>query len=415
MKPQVFIPLLPTVACAAAGILAPRQMGGHTHGGKSGGPGVSQLDQMRDMMGSLPDMMSIFSGKAGPRYPAQKAYRVEQLQPLRRQGAKRIKITYGPFTLRAANNRTKMGNSFSLDPAGTGYMYTTSDDFPKDVTILDAITGVYDDKMEEISNEKGLYNHHNVFFDLSAGRPPPISCGPSIRDRFQMTMPAKNVFMGGAADTTSNFYTTPDGKFNSGYYLSNRSNVLQMIDIVNYNNETRTVYTVSEMEYVSGRPDNLLLANSVPINLGMCDGAAGKKSIMEPMAKGQLDGQKKFTLSGKDITISRDGYFLNFHGHMHDGGDSMVAKINGKEVCSSKALYGGPGHEGKSPSGEPWTMINTMEFCKPNQPIKVSRGDKLSISGNFDLVKHPFREQVNGGMAEVMAIMVTTFVDAKPQ
>ena len=267
-------------------------------------------------------------------------------------------------------------------------MYTAADDFPKGVTILDAVTGVYDDKMKEISNERGLYNHHNVFFDLSGGFPSPISCGPSILDMFQLKVPI-NVFMGGAADTTSNFYTTPDGKFNSGYFLSNTSDVLQMIDIVNYNNEPRTVYTVSEMEYVPGKATNLLAANSVPINLGMCDGAAGMKAIMEPMAKGQLDGKKKFTLSGKDITISRDGYFLNFHGHMHDGGDSMVAKINGKEVCSSKALYGGPGHEGKSASGEAWTMINTMEFCKPNQPIKVSKGDKLTLSGNFDLVKHP--------------------------
>jgi hypothetical protein len=268
-------------------------------------------------------------------------------------------------------------------------MYTAADDFPKDVTVLDAITGVYDDKMKEISNENGLYNHHNVFFDLSGSFLPPISCGPSLLDIFKLKMPI-NVFMEGAADTTSNHYTTPDGKFNSGYYLSKKSDILQMIDIVNYNNEIRTVFTVSEMEYVPGTPVNVLPANAIPISLGMCDGMSAMKSILEPMAKGQTaDGKKNFTLSGRDITISRDGYFINWHGHMHDGGDSMVAKINGKEICTSKALYGGAGHEGKAPSGESWTSINSMEFCEHNQPTKVKKGDKLTIAGNFDLIKHP--------------------------
>jgi hypothetical protein len=268
-------------------------------------------------------------------------------------------------------------------------MYTAASDFPKGITVLDAITAVYDDKMKEISNENGLYNHHNVFFDLAGRFAPPITCGPSLLDMFNLKAPF-NIFMGGAADTTSNHYTSPDGRFNSGYYISNESDILQMIDIINYNPEPRTVFTVSEMEYVDGKPTNLLAANAIPINLGMCDGAAAKKTIMEPMAKGQTaDGKRRFTLTGKDITIARDGYFLNWHGHMHDGGDSMSAKINGKEICTSKALYGGPGHEGKTPSGGNWTMIREMEFCETNQPIKVSKGDKLTIAGNFDLEKHP--------------------------
>jgi hypothetical protein len=84
--------------------IEPRQMGGHSHGGKSGGTGaVSQMDQLRDMAAAIPDMMSIFSGSAGKKYPAQKAYKIEEIPPLRRKDAKRIKITYGPYTLRAAN------------------------------------------------------------------------------------------------------------------------------------------------------------------------------------------------------------------------------------------------------------------------------------------------------------------------
>jgi hypothetical protein len=265
-------------------------------------------------------------------------------------------------------------------------MNVAAQDFPKDVTILDAITSVYDDQMKEIDFNKGLYNHHNVFFDLGGSFPVPLSCGSGWFDMSNYKMPV-NIFMGGAADTTSNHYTSKDGKFNSGYYLGKNSDVLQMIDIVNYNNKTVNVFTISEIEYVPGKPEGLLPANAVSIALGMCDGSAGMK-LMEPMFKGQTaDGKKKFEIAGKDVIIARDGYFLNWHGHMHDGGVAMSAKINGKEVCNSKALYGGPGHEGTSEKGEKWTTINSMEFCE--ESIKVSKGDNLTITADFDMSAHP--------------------------
>jgi hypothetical protein len=265
-------------------------------------------------------------------------------------------------------------------------MNIAAQDFPKDVTILDAITGVYDDQMKEIDFNKGLYNHHNVFFDLGASFSAPITCGSKMFDTANYKMPV-NIFMGGAADTSSNHYTTKDGKFNAGYYLAKNSDVLQMIDIVNYNNKTVNIFTVSELEYVQGKPAGLLPAISVAIALGMCDGASGMK-LLEPMAKGQTaDGKKTFSIAGRDVVVARDGYILNWHGHMHDGGVAMSAKLNGKEVCTSKALYGGPGHEGTGAKGEKWTTINSMEFCE--EPIKVSKGDNLTITADFDMYAHP--------------------------
>jgi hypothetical protein len=78
--------------------------GGHAHGaaGKAGGA-ISQADMFWEMAASLPDMMSIFNGQAGKKFPAKKAYKIEQVPSLRRKEAKRVKITYGPYTLRAAN------------------------------------------------------------------------------------------------------------------------------------------------------------------------------------------------------------------------------------------------------------------------------------------------------------------------
>lgn len=186
--------------------------------------------------------------------------------------------------------------------------------------------------------------------------------------------------MGGAADTSANRYTSGDGQFKAGFYLDPKATVMQMVDIVNYNNVSRSVYTISEMEYLPGKQEGFLQSTSTGIDLGRCAGKTGMFVHPPP-------GQKKFTFAGKDFTIEKDGYFLNIHGHMHDGGVDVVVKVNGKEVCVSKAIYGGEGHTGKKANGETWTTLKEMSVC--DEPIKVAKGDQLSITANFDMEKHP--------------------------
>jgi hypothetical protein len=263
-----------------------------------------------------------------------------------------------------------------MDPAGTGYTYSVAEDFPKDITILDAISEVVNENFKPIDRKDGLYNHHNVFMDLS--KPPPAIVGCGNGPAFA-SVPA-NVFMGGAADTAQNRYTTNDGTFKSGLYLAKEAGVMQMIDIVNYNNESRTVYTVSEMEYLPGKPAGFLRAASAGIDLGMCSGTSGM-SVHAPK------GQERFSFAGKEVTVGKNGYFLNLHGHMHDGGSDISIKINGKEVCLSKAEYGGEGHEGIGADGKPWTTLRSMSTC--SEPIHVNKGDRLAMEAHFDMKEHP--------------------------
>jgi hypothetical protein len=58
----------------------------------------------------------------------------------------------------------------------------------------------------------------------------------------------------------------------------------------------------------------------------------------------------------------------------------MVLNINGKEVCTSKAVYG----KGGNISGE---KILYMSPCGKNIPIK--KGDVLTINSVYDLKTHP--------------------------
>jgi hypothetical protein len=65
----------------------------------------------------------------------------------------------------------------------------------------------------------------------------------------------------------------------------------------------------------------------------------------------------------------------------------MTVKINGKEVCDSKAVYGGEGRTSKDEHGKIVESLATQTLCPTN--IRVSKGDKLNIAAYYDLELHP--------------------------
>jgi hypothetical protein len=78
-----------------------------------------------------------------------------------------------------------------------------------------------------------------------------------------------------------------------------------------------------------------------------------------------------------------------------------VVKVNGKQICESKAVYGGAGAVMSGMGGHPhgkytdnghdqspsWETIGEMTQCYG--PIKVSKGDTIEIEASYDMEKHP--------------------------
>jgi hypothetical protein len=263
-----------------------------------------------------------------------------------------------------------------MDPAGTGYQYIMAEDFPRDITVIDSKSNVFDEKLQPIDRGNGLYNHHNIFVDMGTSTPPLLSCSGG---KGFASIPT-NTFMAGAADALYYSYTNKAATFKSGLYLAKDAAVMQMIDVVNYNDTSQVIYTVSEMEYLPGKQEGYLRSVVTPVDFSVCSGKTGVY-MYQPKNKPQ------FTVESKNVSFGMDGYMLNTYAHLHDGGLDMAVKINGKEVCRSKALYGGPGHEGKNKDGTPWTIIQGTTMC--DEPIQVRKGDKLDVVASFDMDKHP--------------------------
>jgi hypothetical protein len=134
------------------------------------------------------------------------------------------------------------------------------------------------------------------------------------------------------------------------------------------------------MEYLPGKQESYLRSVVTPIDFSVCNGKTGI-FMFHPK------NEPKFAVESKNVSIGLDGYLLNTYAHLHDGGLDLGVKLNGKEVCRSMALHGGPGHEGKNANGEPWTTIRGTTICE--QPIQVHKGDKLDVVATFDMDKHP--------------------------
>ncbi|TID18936.1 putative amidase [Venturia nashicola] len=351
--------------------------------------------------------------------PKKKAMKIEEI-PAKTEhpGAKRIKLVYGPYVLRAANGTQRVGNGISMDKGGTGYQYMVDDDFPRDITVLETTSRLQDEKFKRADTKDGIYNHHNVFMDFA---PPPASAFACSSGQKPAGLIPMSVLMAGATeDGTISYAARPGASFKSGYYLSKDRKVLNMIDVINYNDVERTVYVEAEMEFLPGKQEGFLEARQERIDPGLCGGQNG---VLIHAPKGQT----KFSVNSTGVVAARDGYFINQRGHLHDGGIDIILQVNDKTVCDSKAVYGGEGATAKTEDGKVWETISNTLTC--TEPVKVSKGDKLFMEAHYDLDLHPSRKQGGhgsmGGMkrwadvfndggeaAEQMALMVTHFAYA---
>jgi hypothetical protein len=198
--------------------------------------------------------------------PKLKAFKVEEVKA-KNPGAKRVKIIYGPYRLQAANSTVKLGNGKSMDKGGTSYENLVDDDFPKDITVLEAWSMVTDENLKRAETKDGIYNHHNVFMELTKNPPVVYSCESGSATTRQT--PA--VFNAGATEVGEILYSSSSKDIKTGYYLSKDRRMINMIDTINYNDFEKTVYTYSEIEYLPGRPAGYIdTCENVSLDLFHC-------------------------------------------------------------------------------------------------------------------------------------------------
>jgi hypothetical protein len=196
------------------------------------------------------------------------------------------------------------------------------------------------------------------------------------------------IFSVGGSDELPLNYADPNETPNdvrTGYYLGKNRVMMNMLDAVNYNQEDKQIYQGIDIEYIEGKVQDRLDLVQVTLDPFMCNG--GKNGIWTGIDIRPTPGQKKWAVKAEGVIVKKNGYLVSMRGHLHDGGEDLYMKVNGKEVCHSKALYGGPAHTTVGPDGKIWETIREMTNC--HYVTKVKKGDKVMVEATYDLEKHP--------------------------
>ena len=77
-----------------------------------------------------------------------------------------------------------------------------------------------------------------------------------------------------------------------------------MIDVINYNNEERSIFTSTEFEYLPGKPEGYLHATQQRVDPGICGGPPG--AFIHPPK-----GQSRFSVKSQNIVAIKNGYIVN--------------------------------------------------------------------------------------------------------
>jgi hypothetical protein len=126
-------------------------------------------------------------------------------------------------------------------------------------------------------------------------------------------------------------------------------------------------------------------------------------------------GQKSFTLTGDDWVSSVDGQLLNTVGHMHDGGVAVNILQNKKSICDSKAGYDEtpgyiPGAKALAAGAIKMSHISSYSPC--NAIGEIKKGDKLALTASYDFQKWKPSLNKKGEDSDVMGVAML-FVDVK--
>ncbi|KAF1810042.1 hypothetical protein P152DRAFT_484128 [Eremomyces bilateralis CBS 781.70] len=376
---------------------------------------------------------------------------VTKLEPKINPKATREALVWGPYKLQPSNG-THVGGGFKMDPNSdivTGRMGGLC----ADCMVLEASSETTFKDGKRMGLGDGLYTHHILFID--SGRPsvksplkpvctngtagmtmtrpgggvvapiqetggiedtsPGISTGDShshghkVRrssslplDRRQMAFPGISLLVGIGHDATPHVYDVKGDDVNAGFYIGAGDPIIMMAELINYDPAEKETYIKLEYEYLSGgRPEGYLDVVQNAINMEGCKFAG--LSIFPP-----ADGPVIYESNKYDVIAN--GYLMNLSPHLHDGGIDFQVYVNEKEVCNSKAIYGGGA---QAVGEEPWETIVGYEKCP--EGIRIVKGDQVHIKAKYDLTQHRLRpssdgdDHAHGEGAEGMALSITVF------
>jgi len=304
-----------------------------------------------------------------------------------RANAKRETLKYGPIELYARSAKKPIQGLPPMDPTGQAGMGSISEGLCKSCTVLSATIFLTYDDGSPANVENGLYIHHFISYDTTKTLKRVI---PGCEGGLPSTY-APFIDRGEDSGETETIFTTPDGKYNSGFQFGKSPKILMQYDLVNLKDTARKIYVNFEIEYVDG-----IVGKDASHSL--------KTVTCLPGLNPRVNAAGPTVTTSSKMTASSNATIVWARGHLHSGGVDVKLMVNGKTACTSSPTYNAEGG------------ITTMSICP--EPINIKAGDAVTISSNYDLSKHKLRESNDGkgngakstfGGSDVMGMMAMSY------
>ncbi|KAF1817033.1 hypothetical protein P152DRAFT_478086 [Eremomyces bilateralis CBS 781.70] len=367
----------------------------------------------------------------------------QELKPQHDPAAKRELKVWGPFKLQPANSTHGKPNGLKLDPSSDVVSAALSG-ICNGCMVLEAQGQMSFANGSRQDIQFGVYTHHILFADIgrpavslplgavcpdgiknaggfagqgaalagsgpppgvTASGPPGQSEGHSHGRKRQAPpgskIPPISILVGNGEDASPLVFASKDPSVKSGFYIGEEDKFGLMAEVINYDNHDKDVWFSVDIEYIEGprEPDYLDVGGGA-LNIDGCS----RGLAFHPPA------DKAVSYTSNDFIVGADGYLLNFTPHLHDGGINIEVFRNKTLVCHSDAVYG-DGEGTTAIGGEAWETITAYTPCE--KAVKVSKGDILSMSAEYDLTKHRLRPDSNNHEMGAEAMALATYVYAR--
>jgi hypothetical protein len=203
----------------------------------------------------------------------------------------------------------------SMDPTGTAYLYSTSKDFPKNITVLENHASITYENGSRADASTGVYTYHLFLADLSKKKLNPLIYKENVPSFSFTNLFSLNagtptsVFVSTAEDDATISFASTSNEFKTGYHIASSDRVIFSGDLVDYRFFTQSVFVTIYLEYIDGKPTDFVDAAVATINVGMCNGTSG---LERPPI-----GLKKWDVRSREMTAMQDVRLMNLAGHLH--------------------------------------------------------------------------------------------------
>lgn len=240
------------------------------------------------------------------------------LKPQLSSTNKRTKLRLGPFPLKPKGAQRNQNDIMpSMDMNGQAFLYKIKQGLCADCTILAAKTGLELENGTKADTSNGIYLHHILVSDITKAGVLPVSpcefprqpnAANVVPDPFERLSGIRGSGFLGSGDDDGNsqtFFTTPDAKYNSGYFIGKNDDFVFTADIINITPEKQSVYVVLDLEWADGHKG--VDATNMMFSVGGC---RGRPIALNLTGVARTQSQEYAVLRDSDLITAKGRYVL---------------------------------------------------------------------------------------------------------